>query len=49
MAWPVTISVNLSNDADLKKMYEEDPANAAKIDFEMRQQRESFNKLKVSN
>lgn len=35
-----------SNDADLKKMYDEDPANAAKIDFEMRQQRESFNKLR---
>jgi len=35
-----------SNDADLKKMYDEDPANAAKIDFEMRTQRESFNKLR---
>ena len=27
-------------------MYEEDPTQAAKIDFQQRQQRESFNKLK---
>ena len=31
---------------DLQKMYEEDPTAAAKLDFQMRQQRESFNKLK---
>jgi hypothetical protein len=30
-------------------MYEEDPTAAAKLDFQMRQQRESFNKLKEQN
>ena len=34
---------------DLQKMYEEDPTAAAKLDFQMRQQRESFNKLKEQN
>lgn len=35
-----------SGDVDLQKLYEEDPAAAAKVDFQMRQQREQLNNLK---
>ena len=38
--------IGQSSKEDLQKMYEEDPTQAAKIDFQQRQQRESFNKLK---
>ena len=38
--------ISQSSDVDLPKLYEEDPTAAAKIDFQMRQQRESFNKLR---
>ena len=38
--------IGQSSKEDLQKMYEEDPTQAAKIDFQQRQQRESFNNLK---
>ena len=38
--------ISQSSDVDLPKLYEEDPTAAAKVDFQMRQQRESFNKLR---
>ena len=38
--------IGQSSKEDLQKMYEEDATQAAKIDFQQRQQRESFNKLK---
>ena len=38
--------IGQSSEKDLQKMYEEDPTQAAKIDFQQRQQRESFNNLK---
>ena len=38
--------IGQSSKEDLQKMYEEDPTQAAKIDFQQRQQRENFNRLK---
>lgn len=38
--------IGQSSEKDLQKMYEEDPTQAAKIDFQQRQQRENFNRLK---
>ena len=38
--------IGQSSKEDLQKMYEEDTTQAAKIDFQQRQQRESFNNLK---
>ena len=38
--------IGQSSDKDLSKLYEDDPTQAAKIDFQMRQQRENFNRLK---
>ena len=38
--------IGQSSKEDLQKMYEEDPTQAAKIDFQQRQQRASFNNLK---
>jgi hypothetical protein len=38
--------IGQSSDKDLSKLYEDDPSQAAKIDFQMRQQRENFNRLK---
>ena len=38
--------IGQSSKEDLQKMYEEDPTQATKIDFQQRQQRESFNNLK---
>jgi hypothetical protein len=38
--------IGQTSEKDLQKMYEEDPTQAAKIDFQQRQQRENFNRLK---
>lgn len=38
--------IGQSSEKDLQKLYEDDPTQAAKIDFQQRQQRENFNRLK---
>jgi len=38
--------IGQSSEKDLQKLYEDDPTQAAKIDFQQRQQKENFNRLK---